>query len=129
MMKAATGPGSGGQFLLDFFENATAKFKEFRQQGNQDGTLAEYFRDASINAASTLQLLNQIFIGIMRTASSEGVGLFVIALKEVVTNFEAIFLSFESSLPTFGIFLQKVTEIMLAFADSQAVEMFFLYSY
>jgi hypothetical protein len=125
MFKASVGPGSGGQFLLDFFEQATAKFKSFNAIGNQSGSLKQYFLDSSVNASLVLTFLNKIFKAIMSTASAPEIGQFASLLTEVVGIWEIIGKNFTSSLPLLGTLAVKISEILESFSESGALETFF----
>jgi hypothetical protein len=125
MFQAAVGPGSGGQFLLDFFEQATAKFESFRAVGNKSGNLKEYFLNASVNASLILTLLNQIFQAILRVGSGPEVGQFAGLLTQVVGIVEEIMINFNSALPLLGKLAVEVAKTLEVFSDSGALEMFF----
>jgi hypothetical protein len=125
MFKSSVGPGSGGQFLLDFFQQATAKFKSFNTIGNQSGSLKQYFLDSSVNASLVLTFLNKIFKAIMSTASAPEIGQFASLLTEVVGIWEIIGKNFTSSLPLLGTLAVKISEVLEKFSDTEGLELFF----
>ena len=54
IVKANTGPGTGGQILLDYFQEATAAFRTFSGSAEGQNTLKKYFADVAENFKSIL---------------------------------------------------------------------------
>ena len=59
LIETTTGPGSGGQYLLDWFKEITAGFKNMGP--DEKSELKQFFLDSAVNAQKFLQLLGDIF--------------------------------------------------------------------
>lgn len=125
LFKAATGPGSGGQFLLDFFEKGAAKFREFATIGNQDGSLKKYFLDASVNASKVLQLLGDIVGIFLKLGGQSGTGGLIDGLRAAVPFVQQIADYLNDAGPKLGNLVAQVAELLAAFAQSGAIQAFF----
>ena len=87
MGRAATGPGSGGQMLLDAMEEGSQKFKDFTGSADGQNKLEEYFRKASENALAVSGLIGEIAKQIALLGASEGVGILAGKLEEAAKIF------------------------------------------
>jgi hypothetical protein len=87
MGKAATGPGSGGQMLLDAMVEGSQKFKDFTSSADGQNKLEEYFRKASENALAVSGLIGEIAKAIGKLGDNEGVGILAGKLQEAVKIF------------------------------------------
>lgn len=125
LAKAATGPGSGGQFLLDFFEKGAKKFKEFATLGNSDGSLKEYFLNASVNASKLLQLLGDIVGIFLKLGGKEGTGGFIDELRKAVPYIQQIADYLVDAGPLLGRLVSQSAELVAAFANSGALQAFY----
>jgi hypothetical protein len=75
MGKAATGPGSGGEMLLNAMVDGSQKFKDFTSSADGQNKLEEYFRKASENALAVAGLIGEIAKQIAKLGDNEGVGI------------------------------------------------------
>jgi len=125
MFDASVGPGSGGQLLLDTFEAATKKFKDFTGQMNADGSLKQYFLDASKNAIEVLKLLTSIAKAFLKLADDETTGLFVKNIREAGPAIQKIIDTLNSAGPSFAQLFTQVANILAAFSDIGALETFY----
>ena len=90
MGKAAMGPGSGGQNLIDAMTIGAEKFKNFTGSAEGQNKLEKYFQDASVNALAVSSFLGEILKQIALLGDNEGVGILAGKLEEVVINFGQI---------------------------------------
>lgn len=125
MFTAATGPGSGGEYMLRWLDMLTTKFEEFTAKSLKDGSLGKYMKDASVNASIFLEFLGDIVAAFLRLGSGPEIGQFFEILRQLVPIIEQIFDQFDSSIPKLAQFAVNVGDILLAFANSGAVEIFF----
>ena len=70
IVKANTGPGSGGQLLLDWIEGLTKKWSDFANSLGGQNKLRIYFHDAAENAKSILTAVGK-FMGILLKAGAD----------------------------------------------------------
>lgn len=123
--KAASGPGSGGQMLMDSFEGATEKFEELVKKMSADGTLQQYFRDV----VPTVEAIGRIFVGIGKGILKMGDN------KETATAFQSLEKTvpvvfgaldqFSKATPALGEFVRKLVELLAKFAESDSINIFF----
>ena len=117
MIKANVGPGTGGQLLLDFFNQGTTGFK------NIDGAAGEFARKQHFLAAATnlkamLDSLGKIFGFLSDIGTDPAVAGFWTILAELRGPLEEIFNSITGSSDELAHMLVAIVEIISAFADS-----------
>ena len=127
IIKANVGKGSGGQILLDYFKDATERFKQLLTAGNEDGSLRTFFADAAKNATKILSLLGNIIGEFVKLGGTEGTGKFIDSLNTVVDIFGEIGqnISDTGALETFGAFLVSAATTVKNFTEGGAVTAFF----
>lgn len=126
LMKANTGPGSGGQILLDYFKDITANFKEFSGSAEGQNTLRKYFADAAENSKSILSFFGELIKIILRLGADPNVKLFWDTLKGALPSLEKILIAGNEAGPVFADLLVQVTRIFGAFAgESGSLRTFF----
>jgi hypothetical protein len=87
MGKAAMGPGSGGQMLIDAMKEGSQKFKDFTSSADGQNKLEEYFKGAATNALAVSGLIGEIGKQIGKLGDNEGVGILAGKLQEAVVIF------------------------------------------
>lgn len=87
MGKAAMGPGSGGQMLIDAMKEGSQKFKDFTGSADGQNKLEEYFKKAAENALAVSGLIGEIAKQIGKLGDNEGVGILAGKLQEAVKIF------------------------------------------
>ena len=117
MIKANIGPGTGGQLLLDFFNQGTTGFK------NMDGAAGEFARKNHFLAAATnlkamLESIGQIFGFLSDIGTDPAVASFWNILAELRGPLEEIFESITGSSDELAHMLVAIVEIIASFADS-----------
>jgi hypothetical protein len=127
MGKAASGPGSGGQMIFDFLEEATAKFKAFTGGALKDGSLEEYFKGASDGFIKLLEIIGIVVGAILKTADDPGVGKFFDSLKSAAQNLADALtgLSESGAAEAFGKFIDLIAKSIKATAESGSVKTYF----
>ena len=127
IIKANVGKGSGGQILLDYFKDATERFKQLLTAGNEDGSLRTFFADAAKNATKILSLLGNIVGEFVKLGGTEGTGKFIDSLNTIVDIFGEIGqnVSDTGALETFGDFLVSAATTVKNFTEGGAIVAFF----
>lgn len=130
--KAAAGPGSGGEMLLDSLEKVTKKWEIFTGSAEGQNTLAKFFKDASIVAKEIFGLIGDIFGEIGRTTKAGVEGgeksplfSFFSSLRDAVKNVGETGPQLISVLPTIGKIIADFAEVVKNLTASGAIQKFF----
>jgi hypothetical protein len=125
--KAATGPGSGGQLLFDFLEEATAKFKEWTGGALKDGSLEAFFKTTTENFIKLLEIIGIVVGAILKTGDDPGVSKFFDSLKIAVqTLADALGKLSEGGIAEgFGKFIENMAGFFAATAESGSIKTYF----
>ena len=127
MGKAASGPGSGGQMIFDFLEEATAKFKEFTGGALKDGSLEEFFKTTSGNFIKLLEIIGIVVAAILKTGDDPGVSKFFDSLKNAVQTLADSLTNLSESgiVEGFGKFIELMAGFIAATMESGSVKAYF----
>jgi hypothetical protein len=119
-----TGPGSGGQLLLDYFKDISDDFRSF-DRDVENAISRKYFRDAAENTKIIAQSFSGLFRFLVKLGGNPAVGQFWEnlqagrgALAQLATN------SVEAG-PGLASILVNITKILAALSDSAQVLAFF----
>ena len=125
--KAATGPGSGGQLLFDFLEEATAKFKEWTGGALKDGSLEAFFKTTTENFIKLLEIIGIVVAAILKTGDDPGVSKFFDSLKIAVqTLADALGKLSEGGITEgFGKFIEHMAGFIAATTESGSIKTYF----
>lgn len=123
--KAAAGPGSAGEALLNMLRDATDRFKDWSETVLSDGSLEEYFKRVVPNFASVIGLIKEIIVQFLLLADNEGVKGFVDNLRGAVINLGATADALTDGSVALGEFIEKFTLLIRNLAESQSVKTFF----
>lgn len=127
--KAAAGPGSGGQMILDSLEGASVKFLEFVKELRSNGELGQFFRDAAENFIALGGFVTKLAEGFLKLGNNKGVKSFFDKVSEPGGAVESIFDALEkvsgSGLgETFGELANSLASIFNALTDSGSFQVF-----
>lgn len=127
MGKAAVGPGSGGQMIFDYLEEATKKFKDFAKVGNADGSLDAYFRGVADNFTKVLDILGKVTGAIMKTGDDKGTGDFLDSIANAVEILGKALgkLTEGGAGGAFGKFIEKMAEFVAHTSESGSIKVYF----
>ena len=127
MGKAAAGPGSGGQLILDYFEDAANKFKEFTSAGLKDGSLEEYFRNAAENFTKLLDVIGKVGGAIMGLGGKKGTGDFLDSLGRAVDILAPALekLTDGGAGGAFGKFIEQIAQVIANTTESSSIKVYF----
>jgi len=123
--KAASGPGSGGELLLDTFEKSMKKFDEFTEKLLKDGSLQQFFLDASKNFSKISTLAVEIVKEFLKLGDDEGIGKTADALMPLVGTIGTVAETLQKAAPAMGDFVTKLGKLLSLFAESESIENFF----
>lgn len=123
--KAAAGPGSGGQLLMDMFEESTFRFKNFVNMVNQGGKLEQYFVDVAKNVGEISKLLVVVVKEFFKLGDDESIGKTAKALVPMVESLGRMATVLQEGAPSLAEFGTKFTELLEKFAESGSINMFF----
>ena len=120
---ANTGPGSGGQRFLNYFKDASEKFKNIEEIDGKP--LKTFFDDAAKNGTAFLDLIGKILGNFIKLADNPELGIFFKQLGKVADIFGEIGEDLTGSLPAFGDFLIQFSLLIQKFTESGSITKFF----
>lgn len=125
--KAAVGPGSGGQSLLDGLENITLKWKEFTGSTEGKNKLREYFIRASEIFKSVIGFLADIIRWIILIGDSQGLKDFMEGLRAGLGHVgEALKkVSGSGNSSALGTFIENMGKLIAFTIESGAIQIYF----
>lgn len=123
--RAASGPGSGGEMLLDAFEDATRKFEFFTGRLEESGKLEEYFRGVAENFIEIGRVFNEVMFEFIKLGDDEGVAKAAKALGGVATSIGGGLARLLEGAPALAEFVEKFVRFMAIFAESESINNFF----
>lgn len=125
MFKSATGPGSGGQLLLDWMERASAKFKEAKTSFSGGLLDEQNFKRSAENFKIILQTLNAIIGAFKGAGGDKDVAGFWDAIRTAVPAIKTLVRNSVRTAASFGKVLAAAIRILAVFSDSGQANAFF----
>lgn len=125
VIKANVGPGTGGQFLLDWLEGSLKGFKEFGKTVEGQKELKEFFLNSSKNAASALEAVGAFFKEILKAGADPNVGKAFDILKGGADAFGNILTKSNAAGPALAELTVNVIKIIDLLTDSGQMKTFF----
>ena len=125
VIKANVGPGTGGQFLLDWLEDSLAAFKNFGKTVEGQEELKEFFLQSSKNAASALGALGAFFKEILKAGADPNVGKAFDILKGGSDAFGGILKNSNEAAPALATLVVKILRIIELLTDGGQMKVFF----
>lgn len=123
--RAATGPGSGGELLLNSFRESAATFRNFMARVEKSGELASFLKGAATNA----QALGRLFVRIVKVfgglADNKGIAETADALGPAVDSIGRMADTLTSAGPSLAGFITKIARLLEILTDSEAIKNFF----
>lgn len=117
LIKANVGPGTGGQLLLDFFNQGATGFRGLDGAAG-DFARKQYFLAAATNLKAMLESLSKIFGFMTDLGTDPGIATFFSTLSELETPLQTIFSSIQGSSNELATLLVTIVEIVASFADA-----------
>jgi phage-related protein len=125
LISAAIGPGSGGELLLNWLIDVTAKWEILTAGGSANAGLKQFILDLSTNFIKLAEILGALVITVLKIAASEGFGKFLDKLKEATPIIEDIALKITDALPSFGDFIVSLAKFLNLVVDAAPIQLFF----
>lgn len=125
VIKANVGPGTGGQFLLDWLEGSLKAFKDFGKTVEGQKELKEFFLNSSKNAASALGAVGAFFKEILIAGADPNVGKAFDILKGGSDAFGSILKKGNEAGPALATLFVNVLKIIDLLTDSGQAKTFF----
>lgn len=123
--KAAAGPGSAGEGLLNLMKDGAEGFKQWTENGLADGSLQQYFHDIMPTFLAIWDVLKEIVKQFLQLADNEGITSFWVSMKEVVQNVGGALDKMSDGTSAFGDFLVHLSGFIAMFAESESIKNFF----
>lgn len=126
IIMANLGPGTGGQIMLDWLEEATGAFRDLQDSGVEGvGSLSDYFVAVAENATSVLSSIGALIAEILKLGANEAIGETFDILKEGAPILGDILAAGAGAGPALADLIVNLLEIGKALADTGALEVFF----
>ena len=125
IIKANVGPGTGGQFLLDWLEGSLKGFKDFGKTIEGQKELKEFFLNSSKNAASALEAIGGFFKEILKAGADPNVGKAFEILKGGTDAFGSILTKSNEAGPALATLFVNILKIIDLLTDSGQLKTFF----
>lgn len=126
LVKANTGPGSGGQILLDYLQEVTGRWKATTAYtGDGPGSLREFFRNAAINVKAILGFLGPLTKEFIKLAGDPNTKKFWDTIAKAVPDIGEIFKNLNEGGPAFGELLVTMTKLIKIFTQDGGMTAFF----
>jgi phage-related protein len=125
LLSAATGPGSGGQKLLDYLIDVTEKWEKLTAGGDQNSGLKTFLLDLATNFTKLADVAGLLVIEILKIAASEGFGKFLDKLKEAIPIIGDVADNITDALPAFGDFVISLAKFIKLVVDAAPIQLFF----
>jgi len=128
--KAASGPGSGGEMILNALEGATEKFRDLVKEISGNGELEQFFRDSAENFISMGRAVAKIVEGFVKLGNNKGVANFFDTVSQDGGAIDSFFSAFEKMADTdlgttMGELANNLMRIFDALTDAGALQIFF----
>jgi phage-related protein len=122
IIEANFGPGTGGDYLLNWLIEAT---KGFGTLGKSDGELKSFFNAVAVNAKKMFSGIGSIVKQIVMIGADPKIGEFFVKIKAAAPYFSSILKKAGQALPTVADLIVKIVEIVDKLTDNAAIENFF----
>lgn len=123
LIELTTGPGSAGEYMLDWFTEASESFKNMFAEDPDAGK--KFFKDAMVNARAVLSAIGQFVKEILGLADNPNIATTFNTLKESAPAFGDMLDKMIDAGPSFAIFVTEVIELLNILTDSKQVSAFF----
>jgi phage-related protein len=126
IITANLGPGTGGQYLLDWLTDATQKFQDLGKAG-EDGIspMSGYFSDVAVNAQKVLSSVGALLEELILLGANQSIGETFDILATGAPAVGDILRAFADAGPVFADLVVSITEISAKLADTGAIQVFF----
>lgn len=123
LINLTTGPGSAGEYMLEWFTEATAAFRNMFAEDPAAGR--QFFRDAMVNARSVLSTIGAFIKEILGVADNPAIKETFDRLKEGAPGFGKFLDEIIKAGPSFADLLINIGRIIVALTDADQISAFF----
>ena len=121
VIEANTGPGSGGQILLDYFERITENFETW----SKTDEARNFFAESAKNAESILSSVGAFVGEILKAGADPNIRVFWDTLKEAAPIFGEILAKLNEAGPAFAELIVSFLEFVNLTLEAGAITVFF----
>lgn len=122
IVMANFGPGTGGDYLLNWLIEAT---QGFGTMGKSGGDLKAFFNGVALNAKKMFSGIGSIIEQIVKIGADPNIGAFFEKIKEAAPAFSSILKKAGQALPTVATLIVRIVEIIDKLTDDSAIDNFF----
>lgn len=122
IIEANFGPGTGGDYLLNWLIEATQGFGTL---GKSEGGLKSFFNGVAVNAKKLFSGISSIIKQIVMIGADPNIGEFFVKIKEAAPYLSSILKKAGQALPTVAELIVKIVEIIDKLTDNAAIDNFF----
>jgi phage-related protein len=123
LMDLTTGPGSAGEYMLEWFTEATAGFKNMFADDPDAGK--KFFKDAMVNARSVLSSIGELIKQILGLADNPNIAVAFDKLKEGAPSIGEMLDKMIDAAPSFATFIVELVDVLNSLTDSDQISAFF----
>lgn len=125
IIKANTGPGTGGQIMLDYFKDITGAFKAFSGSSTGQSKMKDYFAKSAENTKAILDTVGAFVKEFLKLGADPNTKVFWTTLKEAAPIMGDIFRELNKGGPAAATLLVNLAKMVKNLLDSGAATMFF----
>ena len=125
IIKANTGPGSGGEKLLNYFEKITGAFEKWSGSKEGQRVLKEFFSKVADNSIEILKTLGKFATIILKMGADPNIKIFWKTLGDAAPFLEKIATAFSDAGPKLAELIVSMVEFVSLAVESGAVTVFF----
>ena len=125
IIKANTGPGTGGQIMLDYFKDITGAFKAFSGSEKGQNQLKDYFAGAAENTKSILSSVGGFVKQILILGADPNVKKFWDTIGKAAEPFGSIMKKTNEGAPALASLVVTITKIIDALTNTSTIKTFF----
>lgn len=125
IIKANTGPGTGGQIMLDYFKDITGAFKAFSGSEAGQNQLKSYFAGAAENTKAILSSVGGFVKELLKLGSDPNIKKFWDIIGTAAPAFGDILAKSNEAAPSMGRLFVTIVKILDAFTQTSTVQVFF----
>ena len=125
MITANLGPGTGGQYLLDWLERATGKWDGLNDTTEGAAELKANYQTMAVNAQKMLSSIGALLDEFITLGQNKSIGKTFDILAEGAPNLGNILDKFADAGPNMAEVIVTLTEILDLFLDSATAQAFF----
>jgi len=125
IIKANTGPGTGGQIMLDYFKDITGAFKAFSGSEAGQNQLKDYFAGAAENTKAILSSVGGFVKELLKLGDDPNIKKFWDIVGTAAPAFGDILKKTNEAAPSMGRLFVTIVKIIDAFTQTSTVKVFF----